>query len=224
MSKQYCAILAFAITLTALIASYYLVESSNLNDLISNLDELTFRVRQLGSIGPLLIISLMMLAVVISPLPSAPIALASGAVYGHTFGTFYIIIGAGLGAFIAFFIARLTGLPLVSKDIGNRIPFKQFDSQNSLMAIVFISRLLPFLSFDLISYAAGLTSLSFWRFAIATVLGLIPASFLLAHFGGEMIQVNTQSMMLFVLLVGLVTILPMLFSGIRKIFLRGTDK
>lgn len=174
----------------------------------------------MGSIGPLVIISLMMLAVVISPLPSAPIALASGAVFGHTFGTIYIIIGAGLGSFIAFFIARLTGLPLVSKIIGNRISLKQFDSQNSLMAVVFISRLLPFLSFDLISYAAGLTSISFIRFAIATVFGLIPASFLLAHFGGEMIQVNFKTMTLFVLMVGFVTILPMLFSRTRKLFFK----
>lgn len=210
--------MAFAITLTVLIASYYLVESSSLNQLISDLDKLTSRVRQMGNIGPLVIISLMMLAVVISPLPSAPIALASGAVFGHTLGTIYIIIGAGLGSFIAFFIARLTGLPLVSKIIGNRISLKQFDSQNSLMAVVFISRLLPFLSFDLISYAAGLTSISFMRFAIATVFGLIPASFLLAHFGGEMVQVDFKSMTLFVLIVGFVTILPMLFSRTRKLF------
>jgi len=74
------------------------------------------------------------------------------------------------------------------------------------------------------SYAAGLTPISFWRFAIATVLGLIPASFLLAHFGGEMIQVNFQAMMLFVLIVGLVTILPMLFSRIRNKFLTSVDK
>ena len=210
--------MAFAITLTVLIASYYLVESSSLNQLISDLDKLTSRVRQMGNIGPLVIISLMMLAVVISPLPSAPIALASGAVFGHTLGTIYIIIGAGLGSFIAFFIARLTGLPLVSKIIGNRISLKQFDSQNSLMAVVFISRLLPFLSFDLISYAAGLTSISFMRFAIATVFGLIPASFLLAHFGGEMVQVDFKSMTLFVLIIGFVTILPMLFSRTRKLF------
>jgi len=186
--------------------------------MISDLDRLTQRVRQMGSIGPLVIITLMMLAVVISPLPSAPVALASGAVFGHTFGTIYIIIGAGLGSFIAFFIARLAGFPLVSKIVGNRISLKRFDSQNSLMAVVFISRLIPFLSFDLISYAAGLTPISFIRFAIATVLGLIPASFLLAHFGGEMIQVDFKNMTLFIVVVAFVTILPMLFSRIRKLF------
>jgi uncharacterized membrane protein YdjX (TVP38/TMEM64 family) len=224
ITKQNFALLTLLTTLAVLIASYYLVESTSFNQLISDLDSLTLKVRQMGSIGPLVIIGLMMLAVVISPLPSAPIALVSGAVFGHTFGTIYIIVGAGLGAFIAFFIARLAGLPLVSKMIGDRISLKQFDTQNSLMAVVFISRLIPFLSFDLVSYAAGLTPISFWRFAIATVLGLIPASFLLAHFGGEMIQFEFQNMMLFVLIVGLVTILPMLFSRIRNKFLTRVEK
>ena len=45
---------------------------------------------------------------------------------------------------------------------------------------------LPFIFFDVVSYAAGLTALSFWRFAIATLASIMPASFLLAHFGNEM--------------------------------------
>jgi uncharacterized membrane protein YdjX (TVP38/TMEM64 family) len=46
-----------------------------------------------------------------------------------------------------------------------------------------VSRLLPFVSFDAVSYAAGLSRLRFWRFALATLAGIVPASFLLAHFG-----------------------------------------
>ena len=38
----------------------------------------------------------------------------------------------------------------------------------------------------MVSYAAGVTRLMFWRFAIATLAGVIPASFLLAHFGSKM--------------------------------------
>ena len=58
-------------------------------------------------------------------------------------------------------------------------------SQNALTLLVFASRLLPFLSFDMISYAAGLSKLHLWRFAVATLAGIIPASFLLAHLGSE---------------------------------------
>jgi uncharacterized membrane protein YdjX (TVP38/TMEM64 family) len=76
------------------------------------------------------------------------------------------------------------------------------------MAAVFASRLLPFISFDLVSYAAGLTPLTLWRFAVATLAGIIPASFLLAHFGGEMASADAYRIMLAVLALGAITLLP----------------
>lgn len=79
-------------------------------------------------------------------------------------------------------------------------------SQNVLMGIIFISRLLPFISFDMISYAAGITSLSFWRFAIATLAGIIPASFLLAHFGSELASAESDRIGLTVLFLGAISL------------------
>ena len=63
---------------------------------------------------------------------------------------------------------------------------KMLKSQNSLMGIIVISRLMQFLSFDVISYAAGLTSLYYWRFALVTLLEILSASFTLAYVGTEM--------------------------------------
>ncbi|MFV2031734.1 MAG: TVP38/TMEM64 family protein, partial [Gammaproteobacteria bacterium] len=165
---------------------------------------------------PLLVIGLMTLAIVFNPLPSAPIAIASGAVYGHTLGTVYIVAGAEIGAVIAFMIARVAGYQFMQKYIGENASLSRFTTQNSLMAIVFVSRLVPFLSFDLISYGAGLTPISLWRFALATLLGLLPISFLLAHYGGKMVGANFQSLSLFVLAIGFITVIPFLFKGLWK--------
>ena len=44
-----------------------------------------------------------------SPIPSAPVALAAGAAYGHVWGTVQVVIGAELGALIAFGLARVLG-------------------------------------------------------------------------------------------------------------------
>mgnify|MGYP006896949683 CR=1 FL=1 len=65
--------------------------------------------QQLGSLGPALIVGLMTIAVVVNPIPSAPIALAAGAAYGHSWDTLYVAVGAETGALIAFAIARLVG-------------------------------------------------------------------------------------------------------------------
>ena len=64
-------------------------------------------VMQFGPLGPFLIIGLMTVAIVMSPIPSAPIALASGAAYGHYWGAFYVAIGSEIGALTAFGVARL---------------------------------------------------------------------------------------------------------------------
>jgi uncharacterized membrane protein YdjX (TVP38/TMEM64 family) len=84
------------------------------------------------------------------------------------------------------------------------------------MGTVFASRLMPFISFDIVSYAAGLTSLSFWRFAIATMAGIIPASFLLAHFGGELVADESNRILLAVALLGALTALPFAVRLIAK--------
>ncbi|HEY9148648.1 MAG TPA: TVP38/TMEM64 family protein [Gammaproteobacteria bacterium] len=183
--------------------------------------------QELGATGPLAIIGLMILAIVMSPLPSAPIALAAGAAYGHTFGTLYVILGAESGAIIAFVVARLVGIVTVRKWIGPQVIQRLEGSQNALMGIVFVSRLLPFISFDMVSYAAGVTPLRFWRFALATLAGIIPASFLLAHFGAEIASGESQRIGTTLLLLGglpLVVLLTRRFRQRKRTIDKNTNK
>ena len=59
---------------------------------------------------------------------------------------------------------------------------------------ILIARLLPFMSFDLISYAAGLTSMSFISFFIATGIGQLPATIVYSYVG-EMLTGGAKLMM-----------------------------
>lgn len=174
------------------------------------------KIRGMQILGPILIIGLMSIAIVFNPLPSAPIALAAGAVYGHTLGTVYVVAGAELGAIVAFAIARWAGYDFTRRFFGDTGSLQRIGSQNTLTALVFVSRLIPFMSFDLVSYAAGLSPLKLWRFALATLLGLIPVSFALAHFGSEIESGNYQLMVGIVLLVGLLTVSPILLRIFRS--------
>jgi len=169
-----------------------------------------------GAWGPALVIGLMTVAVVASPIPSAPIALAAGAAYGHIYGTLFVIIGAETGALIAFAIGRRLGRDALIRWFGDRVDIGLLGSQNALTATVFLTRLMPFLSFDLVSYAAGLSCLHAWRFALATLAGIIPASYLLAHFGGEVASADMGRASWAVLGIGLVTGLPLIIAAFRK--------
>jgi uncharacterized membrane protein YdjX (TVP38/TMEM64 family) len=169
-------------------------------------------------LGPVMAVLLIAGAIVFSPLPSAPIALATGAVFGHTWGTLYVIIGAMFGSLVAFSIARLLGYDVIQRWLGGRISAPLLESQNTLMGIVFLTRLVPFISFDIVSYGAGLTSLSLWRFAAATLAGIAPASFLLAHFGSELASADMKKITITALLLGSITLVPILLKTAQKRF------
>lgn len=141
-----------------------------------------------GAAGPLVIVAAMAVAILFSPLPSAPIAMAAGAIYGHFEGTLYVFIGALLGASGAFAIARMLGFDAARRWLEQRFPGWKLADQRRLMWLVLLSRLVPFISFDLVSYAAGITALTFGRFLVATAIGILPASFLLAHFGERALE------------------------------------
>lgn len=90
-----------------------------------------------------------------SPIPSAPIALAAGAAYGHFWGTMQVVIGAEMGALIAFDLARVLGHDVLRRVFGDRVDAGLLGSPTALTATDFASRLMPFVSFDMISYAAS---------------------------------------------------------------------
>lgn len=204
------------IVIGALVALYVFLTSSGLWSDLVNRQALDRWLNDMGPMGPLAIIALMTVAIVMSPLPSAPIALAAGAAYGHTWGTVYVMTGSLSGAMIAFCISRFLGREFVRRWFGVRSGPIFLSSQNVMMAAVFASRLMPFLSFDLISYAAGLTPLTFWRFALATAAGILPASFLLAHFGSELLDDDPTQVAITIGILGAITLLSVLLAWRSK--------
>ncbi|UXX85256.1 TVP38/TMEM64 family protein [Roseovarius pelagicus] len=189
-----------------------------LSDQIENLNgaRISGWVNGAGAWGPILVIALMALAIVASPIPSAPIALAAGAAYGHTIGTIYIAVGAEIGAMVAFTLARYLGRDVLTRWFGDKVDKGWLGSQNALTVTVFASRLMPFISFDIVSYAAGLSCLHFWRFAVATLAGIIPASFVLAHFGNEAVSGETGRAAWAAIGLGALTLTPLVIVAIRE--------
>ena len=209
-------ILWLGLFVMVVVSAYYLLKEFGILVTVTDADRLRAWITELGYGGPITIIALMATAIIINPIPSAPIALAAGAAYGHTWGTVYVVAGAASGALGAFWIARLLGYDFLYRLFGKRLQMGWLGSQNALMGMVFVSRLIPFLSFDLVSYGAGLTPIKTWRFALATLAGLVPASFLLAHFGGELTSSSLDQVMLILLLLGGITLFPIIITGLLR--------
>lgn len=143
-------------------------------------------VNQAGLLGPLIYIGLLAVSVVISPLPSAPLAMVAGTIWGPILAGVYSVIGGFLGGVIAYFIGYSLGRSAVKALTGKAIYFSKHRGEAFLSGVIFISRLLPIFSFDLISYGAGIAGLSFPLYAIVTLLGMIPSTFLLTYLGSAL--------------------------------------
>jgi len=204
------------IAIAALIAVWIVLSTTGLLGTLVEPAALEQRMAELGLWGPAALIGVMALAIVVSPLPSAPIAMAAGAAYGHFWGTFYVIAGAEIGALIAFCLARMLGYRIMHRWFGDHIKTGWLGSQNTLTWLVFVSRLIPFISFDVVSYAAGLTPITTLRFAFATLFGLVPAAFLLTHFGGELASEDPVHVTVAVLALGMLTGVPFLVRWLMR--------
>lgn len=139
-----------------------------------------------GAWGWLVIIILMILHSFV-PLPLEFAALAAGAAYGFWLGTIITVIGAVLGAALSFWISRQFGQPFFDRVLKqNQRDWLNHQSRDQGTTALLISRLLPFISFTLISYAAGLTKVSWWTFLWTTTIGILPLTMLAVLYGANM--------------------------------------
>lgn len=138
---------------------------------------------QQGMFGPLLLMLMMILGVVVGPIPTLPISAASGLAFGMVKGTAIALTGAMIGAMIAFYLARVLGRDVVQRKLEHNPVFSVNGSQRFLFVAVLVTRLIPLFSFALISYAAGVTAIRAWRFALASAIGMLPMTFVFAGLG-----------------------------------------
>jgi uncharacterized membrane protein YdjX (TVP38/TMEM64 family) len=127
----------------------------------------------------------MILAILISPIPASPLAIIAGIVFGPYLGMFYTLVSATIGAVLALLISRFFLQDFLEKRFKKNKAYKKmiFLSENKIAYFIFLTRLMPQVSFDFISYLAGLTHIRVWKFALATFLGMIPIVFVLTFFG-----------------------------------------
>lgn len=200
-------------------------------DILSSLhpDRIRGILGDVGRLAPFLYMGAMALAVIISPIPSVPLDIAAGAFFGPWLGTIYSSIGALAGAVVSFLIARLIGREFIERILGGHIHFCRRCSDRLLTKIIFFSRLLPFISFDIVSYGAGLTKMSLKKFSLATFLGMLPLTFAYNYFGSFLIVGEKVTVVFGVAAVVFLIVFPMfierynLFS-MRRFFQHSDDE
>ncbi len=141
---------------------------------VASRQELQAYTHKLGAWAPCLMILLMTLHCV-TFLPSEILMAANLILFGSVIGTFYTWLGGMLGAYLAFFLARRFGRPLVQRFVPARAlsRFDAFVEQRGALGLLLL-RLIPFVSFNALNYGSGLTRISIWNFTWTTAIGILP--------------------------------------------------
>jgi uncharacterized membrane protein YdjX (TVP38/TMEM64 family) len=142
-------------------------------------------VAQYGKMAATVSFFLMIFQSVAAPLPAFLITFANANLFGWWQGAVLSWSSAMAGAAVCFYIARILGRDVVEK-LTSKPGLKSIDDffERHGNQSILIARLLPFISFDFVSYAAGLTSMGFWGFFAATGIGQMPATIVYSYVGG----------------------------------------
>ncbi len=138
--------------------------------------------------APLVFIGVYVLLTVLG-VPMVILTFFAGFTFGALEGALYVMIGANIGANLAFDLARYLGRDFVSRYIKG--PIDRIDRRLRKKGFLRMLqlRLIPVIPFNVLNFAAGLSGLRKLHFALATMIGITPGTFIYAYTAASLMQV-----------------------------------
>lgn len=135
-----------------------------------------------GVTAPLVFIGAYALASILF-LPGMVMTLAGGALFGPVWGTLINLIGATLGATLAFLIARYLGADWVTRRLGGRLKQVVAGVEAEGWRFVAFVRLVPLFPYNVLNYALGLTRIRLLAYVLATFICMAPGALAYTYVG-----------------------------------------
>jgi len=154
--------------------------------------------------------------------PGSLLGLAGGALFGPLWGTILNLLGATLGATIAFLVARHTGADWIAARTGGGLKRIIAGVEAEGWRFVAMTRLVPIVPFNVLNYALGLTRIRLSHYVIATLICMLPGTAAyswLGHAGRTALQGDKAALqycLLGLALLALIAFLPPLIRRLKK--------
>jgi uncharacterized membrane protein YdjX (TVP38/TMEM64 family) len=140
------------------------------------------QLRALGGWAQLGFIASFALATVLF-VPGALFGLAGGALFGPVLGTVWNLVGATLGATLAFLAARYVASGWIARKTAGRLRELVEGVEAEGWRFVALMRLVPLVPFNLLNYALGLTRIRLTHYTLATLVCMAPGAAAYAWLG-----------------------------------------
>ncbi|MBI2645935.1 MAG: TVP38/TMEM64 family protein [Deltaproteobacteria bacterium] len=214
--------IVIAVVILALIAIYFLTPFKHIFTQ-SNIESIKQWILQKGPLAPVFFILLYGMATVIF-IPGSILTLLGGLIFGVSYGTIFVLIGANIGALACFFIARRLGRKTIQGWLHSKTEKLEKKIKSHGFYVVFWLRIIPTFPFPVLNYALGLTSVTFKDYALASLLGIIPGTFVYVSLGNAASHVSLSDPKVWAepqvwgpfLLVILLSFIPKLFKKKQK--------
>lgn len=153
--------------------------------------------------------------------------ITGGLLFGQWIGTLASVVSATIGASILFLSARMASSDLLAKKSGSWINKMKDGFKENAFTYLLTLRLIPIFPFAVINVAAAIFQISLRTFFFATLIGIIPGSFVYTSMGVALREVIAQPdfssglilnpKVLFALAgLGLLALLPVLYKKFKK--------
>ena len=173
-------ILALAIILALV---FDLQRFVSLEALSENRDRLVGFVDRHAVLAPVLYALGYALAVALSIPGAIILTIAGGFLFGTWLGTALVVTGATVGATIVFLIARTALGDFLRAKAGPRIRRMEAGFREDAFNYLLVLRLIPIFPFWLVNIVPAFLGVSTGTYVLATLLGIIPGSFVFAGVG-----------------------------------------
>lgn len=118
--------------------------------------------------------------------PGAVMTLAGGLAFGTLWGSVYSLIGADMGALIAFGAGRFLGRGFVERTVNRRFLYLMQGVARHGFQIIFYLRMVPIIPYNALNLLAGASPITFRDYFWASMIGMIPGTIVWAFLGDAM--------------------------------------
>lgn len=140
--------------------------------------------QDLGAIGALVFGVVYVLATILM-VPGSILTLGAGLLFGVFWGTVTVSVASTIGASLAFLAGRFLARDWIAAKVAGKARFEAIDRAvgREGFRIVLLTRLSPIFPYNLLNYGYGLTGVDFWRYVLASWIGMLPGTVLYVYFG-----------------------------------------
>ncbi|MBF6569462.1 MAG: TVP38/TMEM64 family protein [Candidatus Binataceae bacterium] len=118
--------------------------------------------------------------------PGAVMTVTGGLAFGALWGAVYSLVGANLGALIAFGAGRFLGGGFVRRTVSRRFHHLMDSIARRGFQIIFYLRMVPVIPYNALNLLAGASPIRFEDYFWATIFGMIPGTIVFAFLGNAL--------------------------------------